>query len=143
MYNKENNAETTAKRPYLPKAEYLKAKKAEKKDFIESHYESHQVNLVYLLKNNSEIRRFTSLNILSVLEKEGVVNKDCKSKLVKFGWDKFSVIIDGLGKDYRYTETFFIQCLINSFALFADSATKTIKEFMDKEDVELPEETKK
>lgn len=125
---------TTAR---LPKAEYLKKKREEKKEFINNKYPEHLRNLVYLLKNNSEIRRFTAKNVLAHLESTGDIPADTKSKIVQFNWDKFSVICDGLGTDYRYTEKFLLTSLVDSFSNLADSATKTIKEFMDFENISL------
>lgn len=91
----------------------------------------HERNLVYLLKNNTEIRRFTALGIINYLTKEGQINGT--SKYVKFLWNKFQVCVDGINREYRYTEIFFLNALIASFESFSKSAQKTIATYIDEE----------
>lgn len=135
---------TNTNRERLPRAEYLKkkaelakARKEEHLEFINSKCAPHQRDLVYLLKNNSEIRRFTSLNIINHLCDTGDIPAETQKKSVDFLWDKFRVIADGFGTDYRYTEEFLLKALIKSFEQFAESATKTISTFTNTEGITI------
>lgn len=105
-------------------------KKVVKKEFPNT-FPEHQVNLACIIKNNAEIRRFTSLGILNYLLQKGEI-KGTK-KYVSFKWNKFTVKCDGLIREYFYTEPFFLNCLTASFASFAASAQKTIDIFCKKE----------
>lgn len=95
------------------------------------HYPTHIVKLVNLVKSNSDIRRYTSLGILNYLSQKGIINNP--KGYVTFNWTKFRVVTNGLSTEYRYSEPFFINCLIASFTSFANSAQKIIKTYCSKE----------
>ena len=80
-------------------------------------YPEHIVKLVNLVKSNSDIRRYTSLGILNYLFQKGIIEE--AKGYVTFNWTKFRVVNRGLSVEYRYTETFFINCLIASFTSLA------------------------
>ena len=86
-----------------------------------------QVNFVRIIKNNTEIRRFTSLAIINYLKQKGIISGD--NNYVTYYWEKFRVISNGLSVEYRYTEKFLIKALIGSFASFANNAENIINEF--------------
>lgn len=86
-----------------------------------------QVNFVRIIKNNTEIRRFTSLAIINYLKQKGIINGE--NNYVTYYWEKFKVSSDGLSTEYRYTEEFLINALIGSFASFANNASKIIYDF--------------
>ncbi len=94
-------------------------------------YPEHMVEIALIIKNNAEIRRFTSLGVLNYLYQK----KEIKTPkgFVVFKWNKFTVQINNLDKDYEYSESFFINCLVASFASFAASAQKTLNNFTIKE----------
>ncbi len=94
-------------------------------------YPEHVRNIAFLMKNNSEIRRFTAIGIINYLLQRGEI-KGTK-RYVSFLWNKFQVKVDGLTKEYYYTEPFFLNCLVASFTSFAASATQTINTFTRKE----------
>lgn len=94
-------------------------------------YPKHIVKLVNLVKSNSDIRRYTSLGIINYLSQKGNIGE--AKGYVSFDWTKFSVTNRGLRTEYRYTEVFFINCLIASFTSFANAAQKIIGEFCSKE----------
>ena len=91
----------------------------------------HLTNLVRIIKNNAEIKRYTSLGILNWLTQKGVINGE--KKYVEFKWNKFIVTTDGWSREFSYKEPFFINCLVASFSCFANSATKIIEEYVNKE----------
>lgn len=95
------------------------------------HYPAHLVKLVNLVKSNSDIRRYTSLGILNYLWQKGHIHNT--KGYVKFYWTKFSVNVNGLSSEYRYTEPFFLNCLLASFTSFTNAAHKIIKAFCSKE----------
>lgn len=98
-----------------------------KRDILIEKYGEATVDLATIVVNNAEIRRFTALGILNFLSQKGLI-KGTK-KFVKFSWNKFSVICDGLSRDYTYDETFFINALVAAFASFSASAQNTIDRF--------------
>lgn len=95
------------------------------------HYPSHIVKLVNLVKSNSDIRRYTALGILNYLSQKGII--EAAKGYVTFNWTKFRVVNKGLSTEYRYSEPFFLNCLIASFTSFANGAQKIIKTFCSKE----------
>lgn len=103
------------------------AKKEDDKDMdARRKFGDAAVDVSLLLKNNSEIRRFTSRHILNHLEKEG---KTGAKRYVSFMYDKFAVKIDGLTSEYSFSEPFFLEALVASFASFANSAQRTINTY--------------
>lgn len=97
----------------------------------------HLTNLIRIIKNNAEIKRYTSLCILNWLTQKGVINGE--KKYVEFKWDKFIVTTDGWSKEFSYKEPFFINCLVASFSCFTNSATKTIEEYVNKAIINIDE----
>lgn len=90
------------------------------------------VELALIVKNNAEIRRFTSKNIISHLVKEGKLAAEDKVH-VEFLWNKFKVTknVNGnsLSTEYLFEEPFFIKSLVDSFEQFNGSASQTIGAF--------------
>ena len=101
---------------------------------------THVLELACIVKDNAEIRRFTSLAILNYLHQKNELRG--KKGYVDFLWNKFAVKAGGLSREYRYTESFFIKALVSSFTSFANSANKTINNFLEIElNTELSEIT--
>lgn len=98
---------------------------------VAGNYPEHFVNLAMIIKNNAEIRRFTSIGILNYLLQKKEIRGN--NRFVSFKWNKFSVKCDGLTREYSYTETFFLNCLVAAFTSFSASAQKTIDTFTSKE----------
>jgi hypothetical protein len=109
----------------------VKRKPFKKEGFKEAamKYPAHILNLAYIVKSNSEIRRFTALGILNYLLQKGEI-KGTK-KYVRFLETKFQVICDGLTREYNYKEKFFLNALVSSFTSFASSAQYTIATFVE------------
>lgn len=105
-------------------------------DMLASKFGKENVSIALLLKNNAEIRRFTSLAIINYLSQKGEIKGE--HKYVAFKWDKFSVKCDNLMREFSYKEDFFVSALIGSFASFANSAQKTISEFLDAYGLNVP-----
>lgn len=105
-------------------------------DMLANKFGKENVSVALLLKNNAEIRRFTSLAIINYLTQKGEINGE--HKYVAFKWDKFSVKCDNLMREFSYKEDFFISALIGSFASFANSAQKTIGDFLDANGLSVP-----
>lgn len=96
-------------------------------------YPAHLINLVRIIKNNAEIRRFTSIGILNYLLQKGEISGS--NRYVSYKWNKFSVNYNGLIREFLYIEPFFINCLVASFTSFSAAAQKTINIFCKKETV--------
>lgn len=90
---------------------------------------THVLELACIVKDNAEIRRFTSLAILNYLHQKNELRG--KKGYVDFLWNKFAVKAGGLSREYRYTELFFIKALVSAFTSFANSANKTINNFLE------------
>lgn len=90
---------------------------------------THVLELACIVKDNAEIRRFTSLAILNYLHQKNELRG--KKGYVDFLWNKFAVKAGGLSREYRYTESFFIKALVSAFTSFANSANKTINNFLE------------
>lgn len=100
---------------------------------VANRYPQHFVEIALIIKNNAEIRRFTALGIINYLfQKEKIKGE---KKYVKFLWNKFSINVDGLSREYSYTEPFFLNCLVASFASFSANAQRTINNFIVNESV--------
>ena len=103
----------------------------------------HIVELACIVKNNAQIRRFTAIAIINYLCQKGEIQKISPEEQAKgngnyvsFLWDKFTVKSNGLSRDYRYTEKFFITSLIGSFASFAANSKEIIIDFLAKEEAD-------
>lgn len=92
----------------------------------------HIRNLVYLVKNNAEIRRYTALGIINKLKQTGMIAKDA-SVFVKFYFNKYAIVINGLKQEFTYNNNLFITCLAASFPSFAHNANKIISTFISTE----------
>lgn len=114
---------------YQPRNTYNNKVRKPKLDMaaLAARFSDHTVRLASIVKNNSEIRRFTALGILNYLLQKGEISGD--SRYVQFKWDKFGVKSDGIMREYRYTEPFFLNALVASFTSFAASAQNVIDKF--------------
>ena len=97
----------------------------------------HIVELAYIVKANSAMRRFVSLNILNYLGQKGKINPNATDKYVNFLWNKFQVTADGLRNEYSYREEFFLNALVASFTQFAKNSQEVIQDFMIKEGLDI------
>lgn len=114
-----------------------------KKDNAETKKEDttplHLKNIVYLIRNNAEIRHYTSLAMIQLLKKQ---NKNLVDKkiFIKFLDKKYAVCYDGLSIEYRYNNDIFVTALAASFPVFAATASKTINEFITEESISISNE---
>lgn len=105
---------------------------------------NHITELALIVKNNAQIRRYTAIAIINYLCQKGEINKISaeeqakgKGNYVNFLWDKFTVKSNGLSRDYRYTERFFITALIGSFTSFAANSKEVIINFLKEENADF------
>lgn len=111
-----------------------KDKKERKRTYVPERYAKlpkHILEIVFIIKFNAEIRRFTAKGIINTLFTRDEIKT--KRPYVKFLWNKFVINTNGLNREYNYNETFFINSLIASFQCFAETAQKTINEFCSEE----------
>lgn len=99
----------------------------------------HLKNIVYLIRNNAEIRHYTSLAMIQLLKKEDKNLVD-KKIFIKFLDKKYAVCYDGLNFEYRYNNDIFVTALAASFPVFAATASKTINEFITEESISISNE---
>lgn len=105
---------------------------------------NHITELALIVKNNAQIRRYTAIAIINYLYQKGEISKISaeeqakgKGNYVNFLWDKFTVKSNGLSRDYRYTEKFFITALIGSFTSFAANSKEVIINFLKEENADF------
>lgn len=111
-----------------------KNKKEHKCVYVPERYAKlpkHILEVVFIIKFNAEIRRFTAKGIINTL----FTRDEIKTKriYIKFLWNKFVINTNGLNREYNYNETFFINSLIASFQCFAEIAQETINKFCSEE----------
>lgn len=107
-----------------------KNKKEHKRTYVPERYAKlpkHILEVVFIIKFNAEIRRFTAKGIINTLFTRDEIKT--KRLYIKFLWNKFVVNTNGLNREYNYNETFFINSLIASFQCFAETAQETINKF--------------
>lgn len=115
--DKQNNKNKKHNRSYVPER-YAKLPK-------------HILEIVFIIKFNAEIRRFTAKGIINTLFTRDEIKT--KRPYIKFLWNKFVINTNGLNHEYNYNETFFINSLIASFQCFAEIAQETINKFCSEE----------
>lgn len=111
-----------------------KNKKEHKRTYVPERYAKlpkHILEVVFIIKFNAEIRRFTAKGIINTLFTRDEIKT--KHPYIKFLWNKFVINTNGLNHEYNYNETFFINSLIASFQCFAEIAQETINKFCFKE----------
>lgn len=111
-----------------------KNKKEHKRTYVPERYAKlpkHILEVVFIIKFNAEIRRFTAKGIINTLFTRDEIKT--KRLYVKFLWNKFVINADGLNHEYNYNETFFINSLIASFQCFAEIAQESINKFCSEE----------
>lgn len=126
-----NVATATSKKPFNK----TKKNYPPTREHVRPEIPEHLKNLVLLMKNNAEIRRFTALGVIDALKEAGELKGE--KHYVDFKFNHFVVSDDGLRRDYRYTEIFFLNALVNSFSRFAASAQVVISNFVEVEKIEL------
>lgn len=111
-----------------------KNKKEHKRTYVPERYAKlpkHILEVVFIIKFNAEIRRFTAKGIINTLFTRDEIKT--KRVYIKFLWNKFVINTNGLNHEYNYNETFFINSLIASFQCFAEIAQETINKFCSEE----------
>lgn len=111
-----------------------KNKKEHKRTYVPERYAKlpkHILEVVFIIKFNAEIRRFTAKSIINTLFTRDEIKT--KRPYIKFLWNKFVINTNGLNHEYNYNETFFINSLIASFQCFAEIAQETINRFCSEE----------
>lgn len=84
-----------------------KDKKERKRTYVPERYTKlpkHILEVVFIIKFNAEIRRFTAKGIINTLFTRDEIK--AKRPYVKFLWNKFVVNTNGLNREYNYNETF-------------------------------------
>lgn len=93
---------------------------------------NHVVELSMIIHFNHGVRRHTALNIMNYFIQQGIVNPEIdKDRYIDFtDWNKFSLVVNGLKREYTYREQFFINALVGAFKSFAEDSQKTIETFI-------------
>lgn len=98
----------------------------------------HIRNLVYLVRNNAEIRRFTALGIINMMKQKQFIPTDAKC-YINFGINKYGVSVNGFKQEHSYNNSIFITALAAAFPSFAYNANKIINTFLEVENAQLNE----
>ena len=89
----------------------------------------HIGNVVYILNDNAEIRRFTSKRMITELIKANVIT-DTDKVFIKFGLGKYSVCINGLNHEYTFENNLFVEAFDKAFKDFANHGHEAIQAFI-------------
>lgn len=84
--------------------------------------------MVLLVKNNAEFRRLLSIAIKNTLIEDKHINADDKIYISYFP-NKFSVKVNGLGVEYRYTEPVFVNNFAAAIVLFSTYAQYVLNNY--------------
>lgn len=118
--------------PRKPKKSFDRTIKTKRGEVdVKELFPEHYISIALIIKNNAEIRRFTSIGILNYLLQKGIIKGD--KRYVSFKWNKFTVKCNGLVKEYSFNEPFFLNALVAAFSSFSASAQRTINNFCQEE----------
>ena len=118
--------------PRKPKKSFDRTIKTKRGEVdVKELFPEHYIQIALIIKNNAEIRRFTSIGILNYLLQKGIIKGD--KRYVSFKWNKFTVKCNGLVKEYSFNEPFFLNALVAAFSSFSASAQRTINNFCQEE----------
>lgn len=106
----------------------VKTKKTVNYSELAKKYGENTIALIRIIFNNADIKRYTSLAIINWLKQKGIINGD--KIYISFYWNKFTISVDGLNRDYSYNEPFFINCFVASFKIQANFVQKLIDGFV-------------
>lgn len=129
-----NTENTTKKRFTKPRFNNRKVRVQKALDKTPEHLK----NLVYLLLNNAEIRRFTALGIINIMKQKQIVPADA-SCYVNFNVTKYSISVNGFKQEHSYNNNIFVTALCASFPSFAYNANKIIETFINVENSVIDE----
>ena len=99
-----------------------------------ARFPEHIRNIGICLRYNADLRRFVAKTIINYLRQKGEIDGD--SIYVKFAYNKLSVIVNGLAREYYYSNKWFINCYIAGFKSLTDYVSKQINTFIS---VEMPD----
>lgn len=94
---------------------------ADKIPFLIHKYGESTVKLALMIKNNAEFRRMISIAIKSNLKKNGEITDEDKVYITYF-WNKFSVKVNGLSREYPFTTPLFINNFIAAIVMLSHYA---------------------
>lgn len=109
----------------------VKTKKPVNYSELAKKYGENTIALIRIIFNNADIKRYTSLAIINWLKQKGIITGN--KVYISFYWNKFTVSVDGLNRDYSYNEPFFINCFVASFKIQANFVQKLIDGFVDEQ----------
>lgn len=89
----------------------------------------HIRNIVYILNNNAEIRRFTSLAMIKELRACKAVPEN-SNVFIKFGLGKYSVCVNGLNHEYTFKNNLFVDSFEKAFEDFAKHGHSILQAFV-------------
>ena len=89
----------------------------------------HIRNIVYILNNNAEIRRFTSLAMIKELRACKAVPEN-SNVFIKFGLGKYSVCVNGLNHEYTFENNLFVDSFEKAFEDFTKHGHSILQAFV-------------
>ena len=89
----------------------------------------HIRNIVYILNNNAEIRRFTSLAMIKELRACKAVPEN-SNVFIKFGLGKYSVCVNGLNHEYTFENNLFVDSFEKAFEDFTKHGHAILQAFV-------------
>ena len=99
-------------------------------------YPEHFVKIALVIKHNAEFRRMISLAIRNYLVEHEVVSKDDKV-YITYLWNKFAVKVNGLSREYLYTEKMFVDNFAAAIVLTSNYFQYVLSNFSNEEDIDV------
>lgn len=104
--------------------------------FATKFYPEHFVKVALVIKHNAEFRRMISLAIRNYLVETGSISKEDKV-YINYLWNKFAVKVNGLSREYLYTEKMFVDNFAAAIVLSSNYFQHVLGNFASEEGIEV------
>ena len=99
-------------------------------------YPESSVKVALVIKHNAEFRRMISLAIKNSLIESGEIKPEDKV-YITYLWNKFSVKINNLSREYPYANQMFVNNFAAAIVLMSSYAQQVLMNFSNEEDIEV------
>jgi hypothetical protein len=100
-------------------------------------YPKHVNRATLLARNNAEFKRLLSLIIIRAHKNSGEIKDDAKC-YVKFAFNKYSIRVDGLSREYSMRSALFVTCYAAAILALNEYAQDTLVSYINEEFDENP-----
>ena len=108
----------------------------EKIPYLISRYGESTIKLALMIKNNAEFRRMISIAIKHNLKANGEITDNDKVYVTYF-WNKFSVKVNGLSREYFYTTPLFLNNFCAAIVMISNYAQTIAANFAGEKGIDV------